>query len=157
MSQQYPMTMNGKKLLDDELEKLIKIDREEVKKAIQEAREHGDLKENAEYHSAKEKQSMIEGRIADLQNKIGNAQIVDVSKIKSNKVVFGAVVTVLHVEKDEEITFQIVGEDEAQSDKSKISYNSPLGKSLIGREEGDEVIVKAPKGNIEYQIVSLKY
>lgn len=154
---QHPMTLAGKKQLDDELEKLIKVDREQVKTAIAEAREHGDLKENAEYHAAKEKQSHIEGRIAELQGKIGAANVVDVSKIKSDKIVFGATVTIFNVAKEESTTVQIVGEDEAQSGKSKISYNSPLGRALIGKEVGDEVIVKAPKGDIEYEIEDIKY
>src|SRR5690606_21241301 len=154
---QHPMTLNGKKKLDDELARLLKVDREEIKTAIAEAREHGDLKENAEYHAAKEKQSHIEGRIAELQGKIGMANMVDVSKINTEKIVFGATVTIFNVAKEESMTVQIVGEDEAQSDKGKISYNSPLGKALIGKEEGDEIIVKAPKGDIEYAIESVKY
>ena len=154
---QHPMTLAGKQKLDDELNKLLKVDREEIKIAIAEAREHGDLKENAEYHAAKEKQSHIEGRIAELQGKIGAANVVDVSKINSDKIVFGATVTIFNVQKEESMTVQIVGEDEAQSEKGKISYNSPLGKALIGKEEGDEAVVKAPKGDIEYEIEEVKY
>lgn len=154
---QNPMTLNGKKLLDEELNKLIKVDREEVKNAIAEAREHGDLKENAEYHAAKEKQSHIEGRIAELQSKLANANVIDVSKIKSEKIVFGATVTVFNVEKEESFTYEIVGEDEAKTATHKISFNSPLGMALIGKEEGDEVIVKAPKGDIQYEVESVEY
>jgi len=152
-----PMTLHGKNLLDAELEKLLKVDREELKIEISEARAHGDLKENAEYHAAKEKQSHVEGRIGELQAKLGSAKIVDPSNASHDKIVFGATVTVLHVENDESITFQITGEDEAMTSSEKISYSSPLGKSLIGKEEGDEVIVKAPKGDIEYVVEQIEY
>lgn len=154
---QNPMTPFGKKLLDDELEKLIKVDREETKQAIAEAREHGDLKENAEYHAAKEKQSHIEGRIAELQAKLGSANVIDVASIQNDKVVFGATVTIYHLEKEESFTYELVGEDEAKTAAHKISYNSPLGMALIGKEEGDEVIVKAPKGDIQYEIENIEY
>lgn len=157
MSQSHPMTLVGKAQLDEELSKLIKIDREEVKTAIAEAREHGDLKENAEYHAAKEKQSHIEGRIAELQSKLGSAKIVDVATVKNDKIVFGATVTIFNPEKEETTTIQIVGEDEAKSGNGKISYSSPLGRALIGKEEGDEVVVKAPKGDIIYEVESFLY
>jgi transcription elongation factor GreA len=137
---------------------MIKIDREEIKQAIAEARAHGDLKETAEYHSAKEKQSIIEGKIMELQGVLGSAKVVDISKTASlDRIVFGATVTLLNIEKDEQSTFQIVGDKEADSTKGKISYKSPLGKSLIGKEEGDTVIVKAPKGDIEYEVEEFKY
>ncbi len=154
---QHPMTLTGKKKLDDELEQLIKVDREEIKIAIAEAREHGDLKENAEYHSAKEKQGHIEGRIAELQGKIGGAKVIDVAALDSETIVFGATVTIYNDEKDETKTIQIVGEDEATSGADKISYNSPLGKALLGKEEGDEVIVKAPKGDVIYTVEEFEY
>lgn len=152
-----PITKIGKETLDAELEQLIKVDREAIKEAIAEARAHGDLKENAEYHAAKEKQSHIEGRIAELQSKLANCQVIDVSTIDGDKIVFGATVTVYNEEKDESKTFQIVGEDEAQQDKEKISFLSPLGKALIGKEEGDEVVVKAPKGDVFYEVESVEY
>ncbi|MBD64039.1 MAG: transcription elongation factor GreA [Halobacteriovoraceae bacterium] len=154
---QHPVTMVGKKMLDDELESLIKNDREEIKIAIAEAREHGDLKENAEYHSAKEKQSHIEGRIAELQAKLAAAKVVDVSNVSNDKIVFGATVTIINAETEETKTLQIVGEDEAPTSANKISYSSPLGKALIGKEEGDEVIVKAPKGDVVYEVESFEY
>lgn len=154
---QHPMTLNGKNMLQTELDHLIKNDREEIKVAIAEAREHGDLKENAEYHAAKEKQSHIEGRIAELQGKLGSAKVVDVSKLDQEKIVFGATVTLYSEEKDESFTYQLVGEDEAKTAKEKISFNSPLGKSLIGKEEGDEVVVKAPKGDIHYVVEAVDY
>jgi transcription elongation factor GreA len=152
-----PMTLNGKKMLEEELSQLIRVDREQIKQAIAEARDLGDLKENAEYHAAKEKQSHIEGRILDVQSKLARARVVDISTIKSDKVVFGATVTIYDTEKDVTNTFQIVGEDEAMTDPKKISYNSPLGRSLIGKEVGDEVIVKAPKGDLVYEVQDIKY
>ena len=152
-----PMTKFGKKLLDDELNGLLKNDREEIKRAIAEAREHGDLKENAEYHSAKEKQSHIEGRIAELQSKLGGATVVEVAGAEHEKIVFGATVKLFQTEKEESWTIQIVGEDEAASSPDKISYNSPLGKALIGKEDGDEVVVKAPKGDVIYEVESFEY
>ena len=153
----HPMTLIGKNMLQEELDQLIKVVREEVKMAIAEAREHGDLKENAEYHAAKEKQSHIEGRIAELQSKLANANIIDVSKLDHEKIVFGATVTLFSEEKEESFTYQLVGEDEAQTSKAKISYSSPLGKSLLGKEEGDEVIVKAPKGDVHYVVEEIEY
>lgn len=155
--EKFPMTLIGKQMIDTELEGLIKKDREQVKKEIAEAREHGDLKENAEYHAAKEKQSHIEGRIQELQAKLATANVIDVSKLNNDKVVFGATVELYSEEKDANFTYQIVGEDEAQTSDKKISYTSPLGKALIGKEEGDEAIVKAPKGDITYIIESVEY
>lgn len=154
---QHPMTLDGKNMLQEELDRLIKEDREEVKSAIAEAREHGDLKENAEYHAAKERQSHIEGRIGELQSKLANANVVDISKLNTEKIVFGATVTLYSEEKDQSFTYQIVGEDEAKAHKDKISFNSPLGKSLIGKEEGDEAVVKAPKGDVIYVIEEIEY
>lgn len=152
-----PMTVFGKNQLETELESLLKNDREEIKVQIAEARAHGDLKENAEYHAAKEKQGHIEGRIGELQGKLATANVVDPSTSKSTKIVFGATVTITHVENEETTTFQIVGVDEAMTDAKKISFSSPLGKALIGKEEGDEAIVRAPKGDIEYEIEKVEY
>jgi transcription elongation factor GreA len=152
-----PMTMLGKKLLEDELTHLIRVEREEIKQAIAEARELGDLKENAEYSAAKERQSIIEGRILDVQSKIARGRVIDVTTLHSIKIVFGATVTIYDNQKETTITFQIVGEDEAMTDSKKISYNSPLGKALIGKEIGDEVIVKAPKGDLTYEVQDIKY
>mgnify|MGYP000376599222 FL=1 len=153
----FPMTLVGKQMIDSELEGLIKNDREEIKRAIAEAREHGDLKENAEYHAAKEKQSHIEGRIQELQAKLATANVIDVSKLNNDKVVFGATVDLFSEEKETNVVYQIVGEDEAQTSDKKISYSSPLGKALIGKEEGDEVVVRAPKGDVHYVIESIEY
>jgi transcription elongation factor GreA len=158
MSQSHPMTTNGKKALDEELDKLIKVEREQVKSEIAEARAHGDLKENAEYHAAKEKQSHLEGRIAELQSKLANAKVIDVSTVKGqSKVVFGATVTLYSHDKDNSFTYQIVGEDEARNGENMISYSSPLAMACIGKEEGDEVIVKAPKGDMTYEIETVEY
>ncbi|MFT6630795.1 MAG: transcription elongation factor GreA [Bacteriovoracaceae bacterium] len=153
----HPMTTYGKSILEKELHQLIKVDREEIKTAIAEAREHGDLKENAEYHSAKEKQGHIEGRIGELQGKLGGAKVIDVSTLKNEKIVFGATVKLFNEEKNESKTVQIVGEDEAAAGVNKISYSSPLGRALIGKEEGDEIVVKAPKGDVIYEVEEFEY
>ncbi|WP_408098512.1 transcription elongation factor GreA [Peredibacter sp. HCB2-198] len=152
-----PMTLKGKKLLEDELSHLIRVEREQVKQAISEARELGDLKENAEYAAAKERQSIIEGRILDVQSKIARARVIDVATLNTDKIVFGATVTIFDNQKETTMTYQIVGEDEAMTDPKKISYNSPLGRALIGKENGDEVIVKAPKGDLTYEVQDVKY
>ncbi len=152
-----PMTINGKQLIEDELHHLVRVEREKVKQEISDARELGDLRENAEYAAAKEKQSLIEGRIAELQGKLARARIVDIKTLKTDKIVFGATVRVFDLQKEHSLTFQIVGEDEAIHDPSKISFNSPLGKALIGKEAGDEVIVKAPKGDLKYEIEDIEY
>jgi len=140
-----------------ELLQMIRVDRENIKQAISEARELGDLKENAEYAAAKERQSIIEGRIMDLQSKLARAKVIDVNLISSEKIVFGATVTIYDNQKEIELTYQIVGEDEASHDPQKISFNSPLGRALIGKEAGDEITVKAPKGDLTYEVLSLKY
>jgi len=154
---ELPITLAGKNKLEAELNQLVKVEREELKISISEARELGDLKENAEYHAAKEKQGIVEGRIAQLQGILARSRVVEVSKIKSTKIVFGATVTVLDVAKDATVTYRIVGEDESDSRENKISFTSPLGKALIGKEEGDTVIVKAPKGDVEFEIESFEF
>lgn len=151
-----PMTALGKKMMEAELDQLIKVDRENVKEAIAEARALGDLKENAEYSAAKEKQSHVEGRIQELQSKLSRARVVNVNGLQGNKIVFGATVKITDAN-GKEITYQIVGEDEAMTDASKISYSSPLGKALIGKESGDEVVVKAPKGDVTYEVQAVEY
>ena len=156
-AQSHPITILGMKMIEEALTHLVKFDREEVKTEIATAREHGDLKENAEYHAAKEKQSHIEGRIGELQAKVGSAKIVDVSKNELESIVFGATVQLFSEEKDTSFTYQIVGEDEAMTSPNKISYTSPLGRALIGKEEGDEVVVKAPKGDVNYEVESIEY
>ena len=152
-----PITKQGFQNIERELNKLITEDREQIKIAIAEARALGDLKENAEYHAAKEKQGHIEGRIMELQGHIASAEIIDPTTINNDKVVFGATVTLVNTETEEEVTYQLVGQIEADRKKGKISYLSPIGKSLLGKEEGDIVTVKAPKGDIEYEIESITY
>jgi transcription elongation factor GreA len=154
---ELPITLTGKNKLQAELDLLVKVEREEIKIAISEARELGDLKENAEYHAAKEKQAIIEGRIAQLQGILARSRVVDVNKIKSQKIVFGATVFIIETEKDVRHKYIIVGEDESNSKENKISYTSPLGRALIGKEEGDSVIVKAPRGDVEYEIESFEF
>jgi len=154
---ELPITLAGKNKLEAELNQLVKVEREELKISISEARELGDLKENAEYHAAKEKQGIVEGRIAQLQGILARSRVVEVSKINSKKIVFGATVKLLDVARDLSVTYKIVGEDESDSRENKISFTSPLGKAMIGKEEGDTVIVKAPKGDIEYEIESFEF
>ena len=157
MANELPITANGEKKLKDELNQLIKVDREEIKQKISEARELGDLKENAEYHSAKEKQALLEGRISQLQGILAGSQVIDPTSIKSDKIVFGATVTLVDVQKGTEVIYQIVGKDESNIAQGKISFLSPLGKALIGKEEGDIVLVKAPKGDIEYEVQQFEF
>jgi len=148
-----PMTVTGEAALREELERLKKVDRPRISAAIAEAREHGDLKENAEYHAAREQQSFTEGRIMEIEGKLSNAQVIDVTSInKSGKVIFGTTVDLLNVETDESKRYRIVGEDEADVKNNLISVSSPIARALIGKEEGDVVVVRAPGGDIEYEI-----
>ena len=158
MSQKHPITARGAEKLREELEQLKKVDRPKVIAAIAEARAHGDLKENAEYHAAREQQSFIEGRIADINGKLGNAQIIDVTKLDAQgKVVFGATVILADEETGDEITYQIVGEDEADINAGLISVTSPIARALIGKIEGDIAEVQAPGGVKSYEIVEVQY
>ncbi|MGE4231865.1 MAG: transcription elongation factor GreA [Bacteriovoracia bacterium] len=152
-----PVTVEGKKKLEEELHRLKSVERPAVIKAIEEARALGDLSENAEYSAAKEKQSFIEGRIQELNAKLSNCQIIDPSTIKSDKIVFGATVVLTDQSSDKEVTYQIVGVDEADIKKNKISIVSPLARALIGKKEGDEITVNAPKGAINYDILKVLY
>ncbi|MFK5895008.1 MAG: transcription elongation factor GreA [Pseudomonadota bacterium] len=155
---QVPITKLGSEALTIELKNLKSVRRPAVIEAIAEARAHGDLKENAEYHAAREEQGFIEARIKDLEGKLSNAQIIDVTKLTNNgKVVFGTTVVIYDEEKDKEISYQIVGEDEADIKINKISVTSPVARALIGKEVDDVTIVKAPSGDIEYEIVEVKY
>jgi len=155
--QESPITKEGYDKLISELEELIKNDREDIKKVIAEARELGDLKENAEYHAAKEKQALLEGRIAHLQSVTASSKVIDIENLNSDKIVFGATVTLVDVEKDETCEYQIVGEEESDKSAGKISFKSPLGKALIGKQDGDTVVVKAPKGDVEYEVESFEF
>jgi len=157
MDNEVPMTLKGKEKLVKDLDQLIKVEREGLKKAIAEARELGDLKENSEYHAAKEKQALVEGRIMELQSKLARANVVDVSKLDSSKIVFGATVKLFDTEKEVSLTYQIVGDDEANLKEGKVSFSSPIGQALIGKEEGDTIIVRAPKGDIEYEVEAFEF
>lgn len=156
--EKFPMTVEGEAKLQAELKKLKTEDRPRIIKAIAEAREHGDLKENAEYHAAREQQSFAEGRIAELEAKLSNAQVIDILKMpQTGKVIFGATVVLFDVDTEEEISYKIVGEDEAQISAGKISYTSPVARALIGKEVDDTATVNAPAGKREYEIVAVKY
>jgi transcription elongation factor GreA len=155
--QRVPLTPNGYHKLQEELERLLKVDRPKNIKAIAEARAHGDLSENAEYHAAKERQSFIEGKIQDLKTKLALAEVIDPSRINQSKVAFGAKVKVLDIEADEEYVFTLVGADEADVSHGKISINSPVGRSLLGKEVGDTAIIKAPARTMEYEILEIKF
>lgn len=156
--QKHPMTVQGAEALKQELQRLKTIERPRIIDAIATARAHGDLKENAEYHAAREQQSFNEGRIQELEAKLSHCQIVDISKLPNNgKVVFGAIVRVCHVANDAEICYQIVGEDEADIKINKISYSSPIGRALIGKQVDDTVIVQTPGGTVEYEIIEVDY
>ena len=153
-----PLTVVGANKLRAELEELKTVVRPRIIQAIAEAREHGDLKENAEYHAAREQQSFAEGRIAEIEGKLSNANIIDVTKTDANgKVVFGATVEIEDLDSGKTVTYQIVGEDEANIKEGRISVGSPIARALIGKEAEDVVTVKAPGGNIEYEILSVKY
>lgn len=153
-----PITAHGAERLRAELSRLKSEDRPRIIQAIAEARAHGDLKENAEYHAAKEQQAFCEGRISDLEGQLSAAQIIDISKLTpSGKVVFGVTVDLLEIETEEKVTYKIVGDLEADVKQNRISISSPIARALIGKETGDEVIVKAPGGDKEYEIVAVHY
>jgi transcription elongation factor GreA len=153
-----PITVKGAKKLQDELLQLKTVARPKVIEAIATAREHGDLKENAEYHAAREQQGFIEGRIKDIEGKLGNATIIDVTTVNANgKVIFGATVDVVDEETGEEMTYQIVGEDEADIKNNMISVGSPIARAMIGKEEGDLVEVQTPGGLRSLEIVEIRY
>lgn len=158
LMQKHPMTKEGADALQTELNKLKKEDRPRITEAIADAREHGDLKENAEYHAAREQQGLVEARIKQIEGLLSHAQIIDVTKLpNTGKVVFGATVTVLNLDTDEELSYKIVGNEESDVKANKISVNSPIARAMIGKEEGDEVVVQAPSGNIDYEIIEIQY
>ena len=152
-----PITNIGFEKLEEELKTLKSIERPTVIKSIAEAREHGDLSENAEYHAAKEKQSFIEGRIADLENKISRAEVIITKKLKSDKVIFGATVTLGEVWKKKKISYQIVGTEEADVENGKISISSPLARALLGKKIDDSVEVYSPGGSKEYEVENIEF
>lgn len=153
-----PMTARGATLLREELKKLKSNERPAVIKAIAEARAHGDLKENAEYHAAKDQQGFIEGRIKEIEGKLSNVQVIDVTSIDARgKVVFGCTVELLDLDSERELTYKLVGEDEADIKAGLISYNSPIARALIGKNEGDEVAFQAPGGEMNYEVIQVRY
>jgi len=154
----YPMTVQGARALEEELKHLKTELRPQITQAIAEARELGDLKENAEYHAAREQQGMVEARIRDIEGRLQNAQVIDVAALPhTGKVIFGTTVEIANTETDETVTYQIVGDDEADIKQSKLSVGSPIARALIGKEEGDVVVVKTPGGNVEYEIVAVRH
>ena len=153
-----PMTKEGESLLREELIRLKREERPKIIDAIATAREFGDLKENAEYHAAKEQQSLTEARIKDIEGKLANSQVIDIEKIEpSDKVIFGTTITVINLESDQSDKYKIVGEDEADANLGKISYASPLAKQMIGKYEGDIIKVETPGGLTEYEIMKVEY
>ncbi|MCL5024257.1 MAG: transcription elongation factor GreA [Nitrospirae bacterium] len=157
MQKRVPMTPGGFQKLQEELERLLKVERRKNIQAIAEARAHGDLSENAEYHAAKERQSFLEGRIQEIQAKLALAEVIDPSKINQSRVAFGATVKVLDVEADEEYVFTLVGIEEADVKRGRISISSPVGRALLGKEAGDTVVIKVPARTIEYEILEISF
>ncbi|HBO22212.1 MULTISPECIES: transcription elongation factor GreA [unclassified Providencia] len=155
---QIPMTVFGADKLREELEYLKSVRRPEIITAIADAREHGDLKENAEYHAAREQQGFCEGRIQEIEAKLSHAQVIDVTKLtNTGRVIFGATVTVLNVDTDEELTYRIVGDDEADIKINKISVNSPIARGLVGKVVDDAVSIKTPGGDVEFEVLKVEY
>jgi len=158
MNRKSPLTLRGAERLREELKRLKRVERPRVIEAIAEARGHGDLKENAEYHAAREQQGFVEGRIKEIERKLSNAEIIDVASLAGrSKVVFGATVELFDLESEEEVIYQIVGDGEADIGEGLISVSSPIARALIGREEGDVAEVDAPGGRREYEIVGVRY
>lgn len=153
----FPMTVEGRRQLEEELKRLLSVDRPAVLKAIDEARALGDLKENAEYHAAKERQSFIEGRLGAIGAQIAGAQVIDPSQLVFEHIVFGATVTLTDSESGEEVRYQIVGTDESDISKGKLSVASPLARAMIGKKIGDEISVRTPKGNTAYEVRKIQY
>ncbi|MCY4127400.1 UNVERIFIED_ORG: transcription elongation factor GreA [Pseudomonas parafulva] len=154
----YPMTVQGARALEEELLFLSKTERPRLSQAIGEARELGDLKENAEYHAAREEQGMVEARIRDIEGRLQNSVVIDVTAIAhTGKVIFGTTVDLENTETGDQVTYQIVGEDEADVKKGKLSSSAPIARAIIGKEEGDTVVVKTPNGTVEYEIVEVKH
>ncbi len=155
MVERVPMSKSGHQKLKEELNNLERVERHEVSKAIGIAREHGDLKENAEYHAAKERQGLIEARIMDLKDKLGRAEIIDCTEVDCSRAVFGTVVELLDMDTDEEVSYQLLGSEESDVKKGSISVFSPLGKSILGKEVGDDVLAQTPGGSREFEVISI--
>ncbi len=152
-----PITKEGHDKIVEEVKHLKKVERPEIIAKIAEARSHGDLSENAEYHAAKERQSFIEGRIEYLDGVLADAEVIDVTKLSGNKVLFGATVVLLNIDDDKKVTYKLVGEPESDPKNGKISIACPIGRALIGKEKGDEVTIKIPSGSADYEILEVKY
>ncbi len=153
-----PMTVAGEKALREELNHLKSVERPRIIQAIAEAREHGDLKENAEYHAAREQQGFVEGRIQEIESKLSYAHVIDVTQIENTgKVIFGVTVDIVNLDTEEKVTYQIVGDDEADIKSGKISVSSPIARALIGKENGDVVRVNVPNGVVEYEIDDVRH
>jgi transcription elongation factor GreA len=157
MSDRQPMTVSGKAKLELELKNLITVERPAVIKAIEEARGHGDISENADYDAAKDRQAMIEGRIADIQGKIANSEVVDTATLESRTIIFGAHVELQDLETEEKVKYQIVGEDESDVKNGKVSIFSPIARSLIGKKKGDIIEFKSPKGEKEFEVLNFYF
>lgn len=157
MSDRQPMTIAGKSKLESELKTLLTKERPDVIKAIEEARGHGDISENADYDAAKDRQAMIEGRIADIQGKLANAEVVDISTLQSGKIIFGATVELQDLETEDKVKYQIVGEDESDVKQGKVSIFSPIARSLIGKKKGDIIEFKSPKGEKEFEVLNFYF
>ena len=156
--QRYPMTPQGHAALEEELKQLKTVDRPRITAAIAEAREHGDLKENAQYHAAREQQGFCEARIRDIEAKLGGAEVIDPLKLpQEGRVVFGVTVVIENLDTEEQKRYKIVGDDEADFKANKISINSPIARGLIGKSEGDEAKIQTPSGEVEYEIVEVLY
>lgn len=156
-TEKVPMTLVGFEQLSEEMKRLKSVERPAIIKAIAEARGHGDLSENAEYHAAREKQSFIEGRLAEIEDKLSRAEVIDVSKLSGNTVRFGAIVTLVDEDTDQKATYQIVGVDEADLEKGLISVSSPLARGMIGKSEGESIEVAAPAGPKGYEILKVRF
>ncbi len=157
MSDRQPMTLAGKAKLENELKNLLHVERPSVIKAIEEARGHGDLSENADYDAAKDRQGMIEGRIAEIQGRLSNAEVVDIAQLQSSKIIFGATVELQDLETDENVKYQIVGEDESDVKRGKVSVFSPIARSMIGKKKGDIIEFKSPKGEKEFEVLNFYF
>jgi transcription elongation factor GreA len=157
MSDRQPMTIQGKAKLETELKNLVQVERPNVIKAIEEARSHGDISENADYDSAKDRQGMIEGRIAEIQGRLANAEVVDPSQLQSGTIIFGATVELQDLETEDKVSYQIVGEDESDVKQGKISIFSPMARSLIGKKKGDIIEFKSPKGEKEFEVLNFYF
>lgn len=155
--EKIPITAQGKKRLEEELKQLLTVERPTIVKAIEVARAHGDISENADYSAAKERQGFIEGRIQEINSKLARMQVIDTSSIKSDKIVFGATVILEEEDSGKKVTYQIVGVDEADVKSGKIGVASPIARALIGKTQGDEVVVNAPKGQVYYSVVKIVY